>query len=81
MIANMPWNIAWACSGIVDEYVGLGSNPTLLKPTHDRPPSHEFPGENAMEYPTSIHWTPITPSATTLIIIVFSAFLGRTKPP
>ena len=81
MIANIPWNIAWACSGIVAEYVAFGSSPTLFRPSHERPPSHPLPGLNAMEYPTNIHWTPITPSATTLIIMVLRAFLGRTRPP
>ncbi len=82
MIANIPWNIACACNGIVAEYVAFGSSPTLCRPSHSKPPNQEVPpGPKAIEYPIRTHWTLITPSATTLIIIVLSAFLGRTRPP
>jgi len=55
MIANIPWNIAWACSGIVAEYVGLGSIPTLCSPNQCEATQPRLPGPNAIEYPTSIH--------------------------
>jgi hypothetical protein len=38
-------------------------------------------GANASEYPITAQTTPTTPSDTKLIIIVFSAFFERTRPP
>ena len=81
MIANIAWNMAWAWRGIVAAYAGSGSSPTPLNATHERPPHKGVPCANAIEYPTSTHWTLMTPSATTLIIIVLSEFFGRTRPP
>jgi len=81
MMANMPWNIAWAWRGIVAAYAGSGSTPTPLKPSQANPPNQALPCPNAIEYPTSTHCTLITPSATMLIIMVLSTLLGRTRPP
>src|SRR5207249_2597530 len=38
MIANISWNIACACSGIVAPYAASGSNPTPLNPAQESPP-------------------------------------------
>src|SRR3989442_8465745 len=49
MIANISWNIACACSGIVAPYAASGSKPTPLKPSQASPPHQGVPCPNAME--------------------------------
>ena len=61
--------------------VPSGSSQTPLRKTFDRSPIHLFPAVNASEYATSAQMTPVKPSAMKLIIIVFSAFFERTRPP
>jgi len=80
MIANISWNIACACSGIVAPYAASGSKPTPLKPSQASPP----PGSAVSERDGVADQHPLHTdhaSATTLIIIVLRAFLGRTRPP
>ncbi len=44
-------------------------------------PSQSLPVENANVYPSNAHTTATNPSEMKLIIIVFNAFLERTRPP
>src|ERR1043166_8038018 len=46
MIANISWNIACACSGIVAAYAGSAYTPPPLTPSQDRPP-HQGVGVDA----------------------------------
>src|SRR5881397_461388 len=49
MIANISWNMACACSGIVAAYAGSGSTPTPRNPSHASPPHRGEPWPNAIE--------------------------------
>jgi hypothetical protein len=77
MIANVPWYDMNSTCGIVP----CGSSPTFLSRARERSPMAALPGPKASEYPINAHTTPTTPSAMKLIIIVFSAFFVRTRPP
>ena len=49
MIANISWNMACACSGMVAAYAGSGSTPTPRNPSQASPPHRGEPWPNAIE--------------------------------
>jgi hypothetical protein len=77
MIAKVPWYAMKRTCGMVP----LASVPTPLSPRLAKLPSNGPPSPSARLYAATAQVIPTTPSATKLIIMVFSEFLLRTRPP